>query len=226
MKLLKQLSLKSLQSALVLSGLLLCFTACQKDNSVEEAIEIAPETAANFAKSSKVMANALSNLITEDAAWEEAIKERAVRSENGDQVFLYAFAKDMEVNDVSLSQALASYSDLSETYFSKTILKEFPLISIAYNVPVRHLEDPMSLDINTVYFDFQDDDNYLANQEIPYFLDAKETTIAYGEIKKKTQAYFVIKNNERIVLVDQTNGAILNMVTKVMNLLSNSMHSC
>jgi len=220
MKVLKKFSLKSLKFGLVLGGLLLCFTACQKDDNLETTVDPVTTKEANFAESSKIMAAALSNLITADQAWENAIKERTTLAENGDNVFLYAFGKDMKVNDQTLSEALASHSGESTAFFSNAVLNDFPLISIAYNVPVRFKEAPMSIDINTVFYNFQDDDNYTNDQEIPHFVDAEEKLALYGDFNKRNDAFFVIKNNERIILLNNQSNEILNDVNFERNYLN------
>lgn len=199
-------------------------TSCEKDNPIEQSIiEETNESVivTKFGEPSRALASAVGQLIASDKAWEEAIKARALVSENGDQVFLYAFGKDIEVNGVSLSNALAAHSDRSSTYFSTDILTDFPLISIAYNVPNGKMDIAQSINVNTVYYDFLDDDIYTDDQQMPYFQNGESKTKTYGETSKANDAYLVIKNNERIVLVNKTNGSIINDNYFERNYLSN-----
>lgn len=214
----KTLNLKSwLFSLLALSVVSICMTSCQKE------VELANEQtlpAMEYAETTQILAEAMAQLVNEDQAWEDAIKQKTLELENGDYIFLYAFAKSMTVNGVTLANALAANSNESRDFFNTNITKDFPLMSIGYNIPNQNLENPMTLDVNTVYFETRDDDDYNDNQNITYFLYGKEANINYGDIDKKDDAFFIVRNNERIILVDQTNGSILNDATFEENYLT------
>jgi len=218
------LRVKLLRALIPVFGMFLLVTSCTKDAAITTLNETTEDF--TFAKKVEETAHSLSNLIAEDATWRNFVINRALKSENGDQVFLYALAKDEKIAATTFADALAERASTSfeskaaaKTFFNEELLQSTPLLSIAFNVADDQLNPnqlkegvPTAIDKNvtTVFYDFQDNDNYLATQEIPHFINGSVETITYDQIDKAGTNYLIVRNNERAVMYDTNSETLLN----------------
>lgn len=208
---------KFLKLWLLLLGALLSFYSCKKDEPITFSNSALESPNWNIMENRQRFGKSLSIAISKPKVL-NFIKERALAKENGDQVFLYALAKDETV--LGKNQSLAtilnesdfSSSNLeknasgSEEFYNHELVANDPKLSMYLFVPDDHQGTVDQERISRVYIDLPHD-NFTERDELVFFEDGIERRQKATEIP--TEPVFVIKENERILPYDPQTQTIL-----------------